>query len=66
MKIYTLIEVSYDWYSFEDVESVGVNLQKLIDNRTHKTRDVFSEIEYLDEDFDADGNTHYYWKEWEV
>lgn len=69
MKIYTLIEVSYDYHKFESVEMVGVDLDTLIEG---KCRDlpVFSESEESSDDFvcpnDQDGYCYYYWKEWSI
>jgi len=69
MKVYTLTLVRYDYDTFESLEDVGSDLQKLIDEREKECLPVLSYEDTFDHrniPGDQEGDNHYYYQEWDV
>ena len=67
MKVFAIIHVSYDWHEFERLEHVGSDLDKL--KKTFNDLPMFSNDEVNTKGFESpssDGNSHYYYVEYDV
>lgn len=69
MQVYTLTLVRFDYDRFDDLENVGTNLEKLIEERAHPELPVYSHdkdtYEFIDWG-EEEGGRGYIWQEWEV